>query len=177
MLKTKIDMVDALLNIEVTSKLLQQGAQAGVDPVDAHYHQLHAHIDVVEADSAEYKLIQTYMANTHAATHSSYKLKIAHVFKVVRQGESERFQAYAKYVCEPCSRPTPRDAYAAGLTPKRGGRTGARADPQQTPQPPAPVARLALEQLWWHLVAGPSHSATGSARAGVHVWQGRLHRR
>jgi len=115
-------MVDALLNIEVTTKLLQEGAKADTDPVDAHYKQLKTDLEVrcgcrcmlggqlqrarihscfsgsnglparpqvLEPTSDEYKIIQKYVTRSHAATHSSYKLKIQHVFKVDRHGETE----------------------------------------------------------------------------------------
>ena len=46
LLKSKIEMVDALLNIEVTTKLLQEGTGANVDPVDAHYRSLNTQMEV-----------------------------------------------------------------------------------------------------------------------------------
>jgi len=35
--------------------------------------------------------IEKYMKNTHAKTHSSYTVDIEHIFKVFREGETERF--------------------------------------------------------------------------------------
>jgi hypothetical protein len=49
MLKSKIDLVDALLNIEVTSKLLGERTSAGIHPLDAHYQQLHCALEVCQA--------------------------------------------------------------------------------------------------------------------------------
>ena len=53
---------------------------------------------MLEPTSDEFKIIQKYVTQTHAATHSSYKLKIQHVFKVDRHGESERYLQCPVYV-------------------------------------------------------------------------------
>ena len=36
------------------------------------------------------------MANTHAVTHSNYSLAVVEAFKVVRDGEHERYSAHSK---------------------------------------------------------------------------------
>ena len=41
-------------------------------------------------------MVLKYMTNTHAATHSSYKLKLVNAFKIDRAGETARFQTYAQ---------------------------------------------------------------------------------
>jgi len=44
----------------------------------------------------EFKIIEQYVKNTHAETHSSYSLKIQDVFKVIRTGEEKRFKPFKK---------------------------------------------------------------------------------
>lgn len=44
----------------------------------------------------EFNIIQQYITNTHAETHSSYSLNIKDVFKVVRSGEEKRFKPFKK---------------------------------------------------------------------------------
>ena len=41
-------------------------------------------------------MLQEYMANTHAATHSSYTLELVEVFKIEREGEPQRFKPFKK---------------------------------------------------------------------------------
>ena len=47
-------------------------------------------------DSEEFKMLVKYVANTHGATHTQYKLKVREVFKVVRHGEDKRFKPFSK---------------------------------------------------------------------------------
>ena len=49
----------------------------------------------LEKDNETYKLISDYLQNTHAATHSSYKLRINNIFEVKRDGEAARFAKYS----------------------------------------------------------------------------------
>jgi poly [ADP-ribose] polymerase len=44
----------------------------------------------------EYSIIEQYVKNTHAETHSSYSLSIKNVFKVNRTGEDKRFKPFKK---------------------------------------------------------------------------------
>lgn len=44
----------------------------------------------------EYSIIDQYVKNTHAETHSSYSLNIKNVFKVIRSGEEKRFKPFKK---------------------------------------------------------------------------------
>lgn len=47
-------------------------------------------------DSEEFTWISQYVANTHAETHSSYKLVLEDVFKVERHGKTcNSFEYYA----------------------------------------------------------------------------------
>lgn len=44
----------------------------------------------------EFGIIEQYVKNTHAETHSSYSLSIKDVFKVNRIGEEKRFKPFKK---------------------------------------------------------------------------------
>ena len=41
-------------------------------------------------------MLEQYIANTHAPTHSSYSLELMDVFKIERHGEVERFKPFKK---------------------------------------------------------------------------------
>lgn len=64
--------------------------------VDHYYAQLKAEIDVVDQNCEEFQLIQEYIKNTHAKTHSSYELEIVHIHKVRRHGEELRYKPFRK---------------------------------------------------------------------------------
>ena len=56
--KSKIDMLDNLLEIEVAYTLLSESdTKDGKDPIDAHYDKLNTQITVLEKDNDEFKVI------------------------------------------------------------------------------------------------------------------------
>ncbi|KAL4202726.1 hypothetical protein AMTRI_Chr02g265080 [Amborella trichopoda] len=94
-LKRKLEMVEALAEIEVATKLLEDDLQAQEDPLYSHYGRLHCELVPLEADSQEFSLIEQYMRNTHAETHSYYTVDIVRVFKVSRETDNERFRKFS----------------------------------------------------------------------------------
>merc|ERR1712179_156189 len=84
-----------MLEIEVAYKLLKDGADdKEKDPIDAHYENLSTDIQVLDKETEEFKIIEKYVANTHAETHNLYTLEIQDVFKVNRKNESKRFKPF-----------------------------------------------------------------------------------
>ncbi|XP_055340113.1 poly [ADP-ribose] polymerase 1-like [Paramacrobiotus metropolitanus] len=94
-IKAKLDMLDNLLEIEVAFSILRSGNRGSdQDPLDQHYEKLKCDLEVVKKKSWDYEMVQRYIRNTHAATHSTYKLELLDVFKVRRSGESARFAEF-----------------------------------------------------------------------------------
>ncbi|KAF7086713.1 hypothetical protein CFC21_089980 [Triticum aestivum] len=93
-LKAKLEMVEALGEIEIATRLLEDDQSDRDDPLYARYKQLHCDFTPLEVDSEEYSMIKTYLTNTHAKRHSGYTVDIEQIFKVTRQGETERFQKF-----------------------------------------------------------------------------------
>ncbi|XP_023213752.1 poly [ADP-ribose] polymerase 1-like [Centruroides sculpturatus] len=94
-IKSKLEMLDSLLELEVAYKLLKEASgDSSVDPVTQHYNKLKTDIDVLDESSDEYKTINSYIKNTHAKTHDQYTLKLEEVFKISRHGESKRFKPF-----------------------------------------------------------------------------------
>ncbi|XAR61347.1 NAD(+) ADP-ribosyltransferase [Bertholletia excelsa] len=87
--------VEALGEIEVATKLLEDDIHMQEDPFYAHYQRLHCELAPVEADSEEFSMIATYMRNTHAKTHSNYTVDIGQIFRVSREGEADRFRKFS----------------------------------------------------------------------------------
>ncbi|CAG2173208.1 unnamed protein product, partial [Oppiella nova] len=87
MIKTKMDMLDALLDIEMAYDMITSGGEAveGEDPIDQHYKKLNTTIEPLTKDEEEYEIIEKYLKNTHGSTHY-FSLDIVDVFKVERQG-------------------------------------------------------------------------------------------
>jgi hypothetical protein len=55
-----------------------------INEIDSNYLKLKACITPVQRDSHEFKVIEKYLKNTHAVTHSAYKLELIEVFKLDR---------------------------------------------------------------------------------------------
>jgi len=84
-----MSMLEALTDIEVATKLLKEAEETGENPIDSSYKKLKADLVPINTDEDEYKMVEKYIANTHLETTP----KISGLFKVVRDGEKERFDA------------------------------------------------------------------------------------
>ncbi|KAG6703967.1 hypothetical protein I3842_07G112300 [Carya illinoinensis] len=72
-LKHKLEMVEALAEIEVATKLLKDDTGIEDDPLYSHYQRLHCELTPIGIDSEEFHMI----------------------FKVSREGEPERFKEFS----------------------------------------------------------------------------------
>ncbi len=94
LIKEKIEMLNNLLEIEIAYNLLRgDNPDDEQNPIDLHYKKLNCEMEVLDKKSDEYKDILTYVRNTHAATHNSYSLEVEDVFKISRNGESDKFKS------------------------------------------------------------------------------------
>ncbi|WCJ22229.1 Poly [ADP-ribose] polymerase 2 [Euphorbia peplus] len=94
-LKHKLEMVEALGEIELATKLLEDEQGIQEDPLYCHYSRLHCDLTPVDVDSEEFSMVAMYMRNTHAKTHSQYTVDIVQIFKVSRKDEGERFTKFS----------------------------------------------------------------------------------
>lgn len=94
-INNKVKMLDNLLEIEIAYSLLKGGSSDNeIDPLDKHYDSLKADIKEIPEDSEEYKIVNDYIKNTHAKTHSSYTLSIQQLFSVDREGEKKKYRPF-----------------------------------------------------------------------------------
>lgn len=90
-------MLDSLSEIEVAYNLIKsEDKLEDINPLDKHYEQLKTSLEPIDKKSEEFKMLNKYVQNTHASTHSSYELEIIDVFKVARQGEARRYKPFKK---------------------------------------------------------------------------------
>lgn len=95
-IKAKTEMLESLLDMEIAYSLLNVKTDSTTNPIDAHYEQLNAEIGVMDKMSEEFKIIEQYVKNTHAATHQQYELQVDEVYTVKRQGEERRYKPFKK---------------------------------------------------------------------------------
>ena len=87
-------MLSSLLDIEVAYNLLKSSKAEGKDPIDSHYEQLNTEISVLNKSSDEYQILEKYVAQTHASTHTLYKLEIQQVIIKIMSEYNKRLKNY-----------------------------------------------------------------------------------
>ncbi|CAG8530387.1 12742_t:CDS:1 [Acaulospora colombiana] len=94
-LKQKLDMVEALGEIEIATSLIRS-SDNNMNELDSHYNSLRLERMVpLDHDSEEFKLLLRYVKNTQGATHNSYTLEILDAFDIEREGERSRYEKYS----------------------------------------------------------------------------------
>ncbi|KAH9947397.1 poly polymerase catalytic domain-containing protein [Amylocystis lapponica] len=94
-LKRELELVDALGDMEVASKLIastvpKDDAGQPLNPLDAHFRSLSlSTMDPVVPDSKEFAALQAYARDTHGATHQHYQVHIQHAYRIERQEETD----------------------------------------------------------------------------------------
>ncbi|KAH8834891.1 PARP-domain-containing protein [Flagelloscypha sp. PMI_526] len=93
LLKKELDLVDALGDMEIASKLIQssmlEDAEGNpVNPLDSQFRSLAlTRMDPVTRGNKEFKVLEKYVKDTHGSTHSHIKAKLLNAFKVERAAE------------------------------------------------------------------------------------------
>lgn len=76
-------MLESLLEMEIAYNMMKSkpGGEedAAVHPVDLHYQKMGAEIEPLARDTDEFAILEKYVKNTHAATHSHYSLTVEEV--------------------------------------------------------------------------------------------------
>ncbi|OAY61835.1 poly [ADP-ribose] polymerase 2-A [Manihot esculenta] len=94
-LKCKLEMVEALGEIEVAIKLLEDEPGMQEDPLYYRYNHLHCELTPLEVNSEEFSMIAKYMQNTHAKTHTQYSVDIVQIFKVSKESDAQHYRKFS----------------------------------------------------------------------------------
>ncbi|EPS95706.1 hypothetical protein FOMPIDRAFT_1038418 [Fomitopsis schrenkii] len=95
LLKKELELVDALGDMEVASKLISSSVpkDAGgrpLNPLDHNFLSLNlSKMEPVARSSTEFGALAAYTRDTHGATHSHYQVQVQHAFRVERQPETD----------------------------------------------------------------------------------------
>lgn len=96
-LQEKLDLLDTLNEIDAAAKLKKQDEATGdesVHPIDRNYQQLNLKLVPLDRNSEKWQVLSKWVAQTHAPTHTDYKLKILDIFEVDRPKDRQDFVAY-----------------------------------------------------------------------------------
>lgn len=91
----KNEMLESLLNMELIYEFLDSDNASAKNPLDNCYNRLKNEIVALDKNSPDFQQILTIVQNTHGVTHNLYRLEVMEVFTVNREGEDNRFNAYA----------------------------------------------------------------------------------
>jgi poly [ADP-ribose] polymerase len=86
-------MLQSLEDIQVFTKLLDEGKiSSDMNQLDSNYLKLNTTITPLDKKSDTYKLLVEYVENTHAVTHTAYKLSVDEIFEVKKDVEEARYR-------------------------------------------------------------------------------------
>ncbi|EGW13134.1 Poly [ADP-ribose] polymerase 2, partial [Cricetulus griseus] len=91
-LSEKVQLLEALRDIEIALKLVKSGHQGPEHPLDQHYRNLHCALRPLDHESYEFKVVLQYLHSTQAPTHNNYTMTLLDVFEVEKEGEKEAFR-------------------------------------------------------------------------------------
>uniref|UniRef100_A0A452R6P6 Poly [ADP-ribose] polymerase n=1 Tax=Ursus americanus TaxID=9643 RepID=A0A452R6P6_URSAM len=91
-LSDKVQLLEALGDIEIAIKLVKTELQSPEHPLDQHYRKLHCALRPLDHESYEFKVISQYLQSTHAPTHRDYTMTLLDIFEVEKEGEKEAFR-------------------------------------------------------------------------------------
>jgi len=97
MVKSKIDLLDVLCDIEQANVLMANAADAEGDPVLRNYESLHTRITPIARDSELWKMIMRYAYDTHDASFfRGWTFEIDDIFEIEREHERERYKPWSE---------------------------------------------------------------------------------
>eukprot|EP01100_Stratorugosa_tubuloviscum_P000946 TRINITY_DN120_c0_g2_i1.p1 TRINITY_DN120_c0_g2~~TRINITY_DN120_c0_g2_i1.p1 ORF type:complete len:768 (-),score=314.89 TRINITY_DN120_c0_g2_i1:36-2339(-) len=88
-LRQKMNMLEALVDIEIATRILGQSGNSTENELDSRYEKLECSIAVVDNRTTEFKEIETYFKNSQEP--GSIKLELLELYKIERRLEVERF--------------------------------------------------------------------------------------
>ncbi|KAF7297838.1 Poly [ADP-ribose] polymerase [Mycena kentingensis (nom. inval.)] len=96
-LENELELVDALGDMEIATKLIAANAKADTDedgnpihPMDKNMASLNlSKMDPIARTSDEFSVLEAYVRDTHGATHQHIKGQVLNAFRVEREAETE----------------------------------------------------------------------------------------
>jgi len=92
MVKAKLQLLEALADIQVALKMLSTVDDGDLHPVDRKYGQLDVNISALEKKSNQWKMVEHSIQSTHATTHSMYSMEVLDVFSLDKTNEVARYE-------------------------------------------------------------------------------------
>lgn len=91
-MKLKLQLLEALGDIKIAISIMDEAEKIKENPLDSHYKSLKCSLTPALETSDEFKIVQKYVENTHASTHSTYKLQIQTLFEIKKPQLESHFK-------------------------------------------------------------------------------------
>jgi len=93
-----MDMMECLMEIETANKLMkEQDTRSKKNTTDKNYESLKTRLVALSKSSDEFAMVRQYVKDTHASTHSGYKLDLVDVFTVEREFEGKVYEPFVGF--------------------------------------------------------------------------------
>ncbi|XP_019406185.1 PREDICTED: poly [ADP-ribose] polymerase 2 isoform X1 [Crocodylus porosus] len=92
-LQEKMQLLEALGEIEIAIKLVCSERQDHEHPLDRHYHRLGCELCALDRDTHDFQVLEQYLLTTHAPTHRDYSMELLEAFALRRPSEETTFRA------------------------------------------------------------------------------------
>ncbi|TPP58726.1 Poly [ADP-ribose] polymerase [Fasciola gigantica] len=90
--KEKLDLLQALDDIEFAVRVLKQEHKTSENILDVHYRQLKCDIRPLDEKEPMYDILCRYLQTNHGATHNWYKLELLDVFEYSKHDVENLFE-------------------------------------------------------------------------------------
>ncbi|XP_025049899.1 poly [ADP-ribose] polymerase 2 isoform X2 [Alligator sinensis] len=92
-LQEKMQLLEALGEIEIAIKLVRSERQDHEHPLDQHYRRLGCELCALDRDTHDFQVLEQYLLTTHAPTHRDYSMELLEAFALRRPSEETAFRA------------------------------------------------------------------------------------
>ncbi|KAF8320542.1 poly polymerase catalytic domain-containing protein [Cantharellus anzutake] len=90
LLKKELEMLDALGDMQIATKVLTTKEDSDIHPIDASLASLNLSIvEPLEHSSKEFKALEKYAQDTHGETHAYYKVQVEEIFRIQRSTDDK----------------------------------------------------------------------------------------
>jgi len=89
-LKSKVDLIESLSDIEIATKILEEKLDDDLDPFDSYYKKLFCDIKYIPSEHSLHSVLRTYLENT-SSDNTYQKLELLEAYEIRKHGEWENF--------------------------------------------------------------------------------------
>ena len=89
------EIVDELSNLYVATQVIEQN-KYNLHPLDHIYNGIQTTITHLSTENPMHSIIETYIKNSHAPTHTGYRIQILNIYVIDRKDERQRYENYCK---------------------------------------------------------------------------------